>query len=270
MAKRKVIVLLVVIMTLTSVSLPGQHIGVIADRTDVGRNETITVTVKAEDENGEPVQALITISAVHARRSSHKGLSGASGGDPGTNASHRDVLSMIQQIKPFRLTDNRIIFTSVAPDTNGRQDGALIVVDGIMQGQDSRTIENMNPLDIDRINVSTEFTDIQRYTGFNTTGVIEIWTKTGRSSSVRTGAAVDSEKNANIDGAETLKNAADSIASARSGKVILRDMEVRTDVSGKAHLDIPSGRKSGEVIIIAEYQPASGKLENETVTVKVR
>lgn len=270
MAQRKLIMLVVAVMSLTSVSLPGQNIGLTADRPDVGRKDTITVTVKAADVNGEPVQALITIYAVHSRRSLHKGPSGGSGGYPGTNVSHNDVFSMIQQIKPFRLTDGRIIFTSVAPDTNGRQDGALIVVDGIMLGQDPRVIENMNPSDIDRINVSTEFVDIQRYTGFNTTGVIEIWTKTGRSSSVRTGAAVDSDKNANIDGAETLKNAADSIASARSGKVILRDMEVRTDVSGKAHLDIPSGRKSGEVIIIAEYQPASGKLENETVTVKVR
>lgn len=270
MAERKVIVLLVVILILTSVSLSGQQIGVITDKTDVGRNETITVTVTAADVNGEPVQALITISAVHVKRGSHKGPSGASDDYPGMNLSHNDVLSMLQQIKPFRLTDSRIIFTSVAPDTNGRQDGALIVVDGIMMGQDSRVIENMNPLDIDMINVSTEFIDIQRYTGFNTTGVIEIWTKTGRIRSGRTGKTEDSDPEKNRDGADTLKNAADSIASARSGNVILRGMEVRTDFSGKAHLDIQSGRRSGEVIIIAEYQSASGILQNEIATVKVR
>ena len=270
MAQRKLIMLVVAVMSLTSVSLPGQNIGLTADRPDVGRKDTITVTVKAADVNGEPVQALITIYAVHSRRSLHKGPSGGSGGYPGTNVSHNDVFSMIQQIKPFRLTDGRIIFTSVAPDTNGRQDGALIVVDGIMLGQDPRVIENMNPSDIDRINVSTEFVDIQRYTGFNTTGVIEIWTKTGRIRSGRTVKTGESGTEINSDGAEIPGNAADSIASARSGKVILRGMEVRTDVSGKAHLDIPSGKKSGEILIIAEYQSASGKLKNETATVRVR
>lgn len=262
--------LVVAVMSLTSVSLPGQNIGLTADRPDVGRKDTITVTVKAADVNGEPVQALITIYAVHSRRSLHKGPSGGSGGYPGTNVSHNDVFSMIQQIKPFRLTDGRIIFTSVAPDTNGRQDGALIVVDGIMLGQDPRVIENMNPSDIDRINVSTEFVDIQRYTGFNTTGVIEIWTKTGRIRSGRTVKTGESGTEINSDGAGIPGNAADSIASARSGKVILRGMEVRTDVSGKAHLDIPSGKKSGEITIIAEYRSASGTLKNETATVRVR
>ena len=270
MAQRKLIMLVVAVMSLTSVSLPGQNIGLTADRPDVGRKDTITVTVKAADVNGEPVQALITIYAVHSRRSLHKVPSGGSGGYPGTNVSHNDVFSMIQQIKPFRLTDGRIIFTSVAPDTNGRQDGALIVVDGIMLGQDPRVIENMNPSDIDRINVSTEFVDIQRYTGFNTTGVIEIWTKTGRIRSGRTVKTGESGTEINSDGAEIPGNAADSIASARSGKVILRGMEVRTDVSGKAHLDIPSGKKSGEITIIAEYRSASGTLKNETATVRVR
>lgn len=269
MVERKVIMLAVAVMSLTSVSLNGQQIGLTTDRPDVGRNETITVTVKAADAKGEPVQALITIYAVHSRRSLQKGSSGPSDGYQGTNVSHYDVFSMIQQIKPFRLTDGRIIFTSVAPDTNGRQDGALIVVDGIMLGQDPRVIENMNPTDIDRINISTEFVDIQRYTGFNTTGVIEIWTKTGRTRSGRTGEAVESGTGKNRD-EEIPGNAADSIAFARSGKVILRGMEVRTDVSGKAHLDIPSGKRSGEITIIAEYRSASGTLKNKTATVRVR
>lgn len=270
MAQRKLIMLVVAVMSLTSVSLPGQNIGLTADRPDVGRKDTITVTVKAADVNGEPVQALITIYAVHSRRSLHKGPSGGSGGYPGTNVSHNDVFSMIQQIKPFRLTDGRIIFTSVAPDTNGRQDGALIVIDGIAMGQDPRVIEHMNPLDIERINVSTEFIDIQRYTGFNTTGVIEIWTKTGRTSSGHAGKTIESDKAANREGAETMEAAADSIASARSGKVILRGMEVRTGFSGEAHLEIPSGRKSGEIIIIAGYRSASGMPKNETATIRVR
>jgi len=270
MAERKIILLLLAVMTMTSVSLSGQHISVTADRADVGRNEAIAVTVQATDDNGGPVQALITISAVHARRSSYMGLSGAPGSYHGTSVSYNDVFTMIQQIKPFRLTDTRIIFTSVAPNTNGRQDGALIVVDGIMLGQDARIIETMNPLDVDRINVSTEYADIQRYTGLNTTGVIEIWTKTGKNSSGHAGKMEGSAAESNRDGAETLKSAADSIASARSGKVILRGMEVRTDISGKAHLDVQSGKKRGEIIIVAEYPGASGKPKNETATVKVR
>ena len=53
-------------------------------------------------------------------------------------------------------------------------------------------------------------------------------------------------------------------------KVIMRDMEVRTDDSGKAHLEIPSGKKSGEITIVAECRTASGTLKNETATVRVR
>ena len=270
MAQGKVILLAVTIMSLTSLSLTGQHIGLTADRTDVGRNETITVTVNAADINGEPVQALIAISAVHSRRSLHKGPSGASDGYRGTNASHSDIFSMIRQIKPFRLTDGRIIFLNVAPDTPGRQDGALIVVDGIMLGQDARVIANMSPSDVDRINISTEFADIQRYTGFNTTGVIEIWTKTGAARSGRTVRSVGSGTGIDREGAEIPGNAADSIASARSGNVILRGMEVRTDATGKALLEIQSGKKRGEIIIIAECRSTSGTLKSETATVSVR
>jgi len=131
-------------------------------------------------------------------------------------------------------------------------------------------IENMNPSDIDRINVSTEFVDIQRYTGFNTTGVIEIWTKTGRIRSGRTVKTGESGTEINSDGAEIPGNAADSIASARSGNVILRGMEVRTDATGKALLEIQSGKKRGEIIIIAECRSTSGTLKSETATVSVR
>ena len=56
MAQRKLIMLVVAVMSLTSVSLPGQNIGLTADRTDVGRNESRTVTVNAADINGETVQ----------------------------------------------------------------------------------------------------------------------------------------------------------------------------------------------------------------------
>ena len=56
---------------------------------------------------------------------------------------------------------------------------ALIVLDGLQLGTDISALANISPMDIDHINVSTNAMDIQRYTGLNSVGVIEIFMKTG-------------------------------------------------------------------------------------------
>ena len=89
-----------------------------------------------------------------------------------------NLLEVIKIIKPFSMEGNKIIFPGGKNSINS-QDGALIVVDGQQLGTDASVLNGLNPHDIDKINVSTSPIDIQRYTGLNSVGLIEIFTKRG-------------------------------------------------------------------------------------------
>jgi hypothetical protein len=89
-----------------------------------------------------------------------------------------DLPRVIFTMKPYEWYGNKIVFYG-SRNSLSFQDGALIVVDGIQVGQDGSVLNNINPYDVDEINISTLPMDIQRYTGFNSVGVIEIDTKRG-------------------------------------------------------------------------------------------
>ena len=91
-------------------------------------------------------------------------------------ASASSILDVIKTIKQYKITNNQIVFIGSENSLN-YQGGALIVLDGQQLGTDVSTITNLSPADIDHINVSTNPMDIQRYTGLNSVGVIEIWQK---------------------------------------------------------------------------------------------
>jgi len=88
------------------------------------------------------------------------------------------VMDALQAVKPYTVNGNNIVFISSAISISS-QGGSLIVIDGVQSGTDPFVIRNLNPRNIESIFVSTEASDIQRYTAFNTTGIIEIKTKTG-------------------------------------------------------------------------------------------
>jgi len=89
-----------------------------------------------------------------------------------------NLLEVIKIIKPFDLEGSKIIFPGGKNSINA-QGGALIVVDGQQMGEDASVLNGINPHDIEEINVSTQPMDIQRYTGLNSVGLIEITTKRG-------------------------------------------------------------------------------------------
>ncbi len=91
----------------------------------------------------------------------------------------RTIFDILMQIKPYRMVDSKIIFTSSGVNSINNQDGALIVVDGINSGTDSRILNGIPVADIAKITASTSVMDIQRYTGLNNVGIIEIFTKKG-------------------------------------------------------------------------------------------
>ncbi|WP_430972987.1 hypothetical protein [Sunxiuqinia rutila] len=88
------------------------------------------------------------------------------------------VLEVLKTIKSYRLEGDKIIFPGGTNSINA-QDGALIVLDGHKLGTSSSVLNTISPQDIESINVSTSPVDIQRYTGLNSVGLIEIRTKRG-------------------------------------------------------------------------------------------
>jgi hypothetical protein len=94
-------------------------------------------------------------------------------------ANSTNLMDVIKAIKPFRVNNNQIVFLGSENSIN-YQGGALIVLDGHQVGTDISVIENLSPADVDHIKVSTNPMDIQRYTGLNSVGIIEIFQKKGK------------------------------------------------------------------------------------------
>tara|TARA_R110002050_G_scaffold85747_8_gene182892 strand:- start:5789 stop:8341 length:2553 start_codon:yes stop_codon:yes gene_type:complete len=88
------------------------------------------------------------------------------------------LLEVLKVIKPYRLDGDKIIFPGGTNSINA-QDGALIVIDGQKMGTSASVLNSLSPYDVETINVSTSPVEIQRYTGLNSVGLIEIWTKRG-------------------------------------------------------------------------------------------
>lgn len=92
--------------------------------------------------------------------------------------SASNLLDVIRTIRPFTLMSNQIVFYGTVNSINA-QSGALIVLDGQKLGTQIDVLNSINPHDVDKINVSLDPMDIQKYTGLNNVGVIEITTKRG-------------------------------------------------------------------------------------------
>lgn len=89
-----------------------------------------------------------------------------------------NLLDIINMIKPFDLMGERIVFKG-SHNSLMNQGGALIVVDGQQLGTSASTLSAIPPLTVEDINVSTKLSDVAKYTGLNSVGVIEITTKKG-------------------------------------------------------------------------------------------
>lgn len=92
--------------------------------------------------------------------------------------SSSNILDVIKTLKPYKIENNQIVFIGTE-NSFSHQGGALIILDGIQLGTDISALANISPMSIDHINVSTDAMDIQRYTGLNSVGIIEIFQKTG-------------------------------------------------------------------------------------------
>ena len=253
MVERKIILTVAAVLLLATMPASAQKIEISTDKKSYAKNGEIKVTVMVADEEGNPVETALTCAAYRIRR-----VSNPASAEDGYDAriSYTDIFSMIEQKKPFRLANNKIMFISVGPNTNNAQDGALLVVNGMVLGQDASMIQYLNPIDVERINVSTDFVDIQRYTGFNTMGVIEIYTRTGK-------ATKETDK-------ASAKKSPEKPAIPAGGKLLYSSAELHTDSTGEAGFEFPAWKRATDVVIIVATaepgtNPSSSRL---TITVK--
>jgi len=90
-------------------------------------------------------------------------------------SQYSDMLEAIKSVQFYTLINDKIVFRG-GQNSITAQDGALIVIDGIQRGSDISILKTLAPLEVASIEISTKPQDIQKYTGLNSIGVIEIWT----------------------------------------------------------------------------------------------
>jgi hypothetical protein len=150
-------------------------------------------------------------------------------------SSDRSIFEILMEIKPYRLENGRITFGIGTMNSINNQDGALIVVDGIKMGTDASVLSTIPVSDIAHINASTNTMDIQKYSGMNNVGVIEIYTK----------------KNSSV-----LKKEA-NVAKAKSN-LLFWGPDIITDNSGKASINFINNNLSPEILISVDGIAANG------------
>jgi hypothetical protein len=161
-------------------------------------------------------------------------------------SGYADIFSLLAQIEPYHLVNNKIVFTKIGPNTTGVQDGALIVINGSLMGEDPSILKEISPKDIARINISTNFIDIQKYSGFNTTGIIEVYTKSGQKENEQKQATVIDEE---ADSREGKKN---NLKKSNHNQPVFWNPDIHTDSSGKAKVIIDGFHFQGPVRINVE------------------
>jgi hypothetical protein len=97
---------------------------------------------------------------------------------PQQYVNYLSVMDIIMDLKPYDVINDQIFFKGIQK-TYGSQTGALIIVDGILQGNHVNIIRNLTPPDIVYINILTTQAEIKRYTNLNYTAIIEIITVRG-------------------------------------------------------------------------------------------
>jgi hypothetical protein len=157
------------------------------------------------------------------------------------------IFQVLMQIKPYQLVAGKIIFATTGINSINNQDGALIVIDGIKIGTDATVLNTIPVPDIAKINILTNPSDIQRYTGLNSVGVIEIITKKGGN---------------NASNEEPPKT--------EISRTIFWNPDIKTDSSGKTTASFFNNNKSSEVIISVEGITPGGLIGKSTVHYSVK
>jgi hypothetical protein len=167
----------------------------------------------------------------------------------------KDVPEIVYSIKPYKIVDNQIVFLSGSLNSIGSQQGAAIAIDGVYRGTDPTLLNNLMPMDIDKVMVSTNPMDIQRYTGLNSIGIIEITTKSGSASKSDIETNIAKVDNNNLDKefkGPNYEKAGNQKSGSDNRKTLLWNPDIHIDDSGKALVTFFNGDISSEVIVQVE------------------
>ena len=98
--------------------------------------------------------------------------------DPKLYSDYADALDIIQELKPFYLKNNMIVFADSGENNlpSHIQEGVIIVINGAIKGTNVNVLSGIPPSDITNINISESLMDVHRYTPVNFQGVIELTT----------------------------------------------------------------------------------------------
>ncbi len=181
--------------------------------------------------------------------------------EPGKNLdSNKDIMDLIYEIKPYKMVDGKIVFMSLGPNSLNNQQGAAIAIDGVYRGTDPTVLKTIMRVDIDKVYVSTNPNDISRYTGLNSMGIIEIYTKGA------TGAKkMQSETSDQALRERVFQNPEDPATGSNIKqkstipKTFFWKPEIQTNAAGKATITYFNGEIHGEVVVTVEGISDSGQ-----------
>jgi hypothetical protein len=187
--------------------------------------------------------------------------------------SNKDIMDLIFEKKPYKLVNGKIVFISQGPNTMLYEQGAAIAVDGVYRGTDVSVLRNIMRVDIDRVNVSTNPSDVQRYTGLNSTGIIEVYTKGATNAQRMQSEAISNDKslsvrqfqNPEIPGSGTGGKQKSSLP-----KTFFWKPEIQTDAAGKATITYFNGMIPGDVVVTIEGISDSGQAVSGSVVYRVK
>ena len=175
------------------------------------------------------------------------------------------LLEVIKVIKPFQLRGNKIVFLG-GNNSLIAQGGALIVIDGQILGEDATVLNNVSPQDVDKINVSTNPMDIQKYTGLNSVGVIEITTKRGTTETPSSGEKTEAVL---YDGDYRVPREFSIAEKTGLRTTACWNGRLFVDETGKASLKIPNPNVISEFVITVEGLGGNGQFGHASKVIKV-
>lgn len=182
-------------------------------------------------------------------------------------SSGTNLMDLIKTIKPYSIMNNQIVFVG-SENSLMAQGGALIVLDGQKLGTDVSYISNISPMEVDHINVSTNPMDIQRYTGLNSVGVIEIFRKNAKSVEPKTKEEIQNK----YDGKYRIPNIFPNETSSSKNNInttLLWISDQKVDETGLFEFSVSSGKVISDFVIEVQGITPEGRMGSGKSTFSV-
>lgn len=182
-------------------------------------------------------------------------------------ASATSILDVIKSIKPFKITNNQIVFLGSENSIN-YQGGALIILDGQQLGTDVSALSAIAPMEVDHINVSTNPMDIQRYTGLNSVGIIEIFLKKAVTKSEEPLSAPTDQYENGFRIPAPFPTMSDH--PKQDGRTTLQWIPLqKSDQNGETEISVMAGSRSGDFVVRVVGITDSGRFGNSQSLLKI-